>query len=107
MNYIRITYKLGKSGITNTHKRENTMTARISSAEWRGMLKEGKGIMQLGSGAYQGPFSFASRFESGEGTNPKELVGAAHTGCFSTFLSALLTKAGFTPSHTQGSRSGL
>jgi osmotically inducible protein OsmC len=73
------------------------MTVRTSSAEWRGTLKEGDGIMKLGSGAYQGPFSFASRFESGPGTNPEELIGAAHAGCFSMFLSGLLTKAGFTP----------
>ena len=53
--------------------------------------------MRLGSGAYEGPFTFASRFESGAGTNPEELIGAAHAGCFSMFLSALLTKAGFTP----------
>lgn len=53
--------------------------------------------MRLGSGAYEGPFTFASRFESGRGTNPEELIGAAHAGCFSMFLSALLTKAGFTP----------
>jgi lipoyl-dependent peroxiredoxin len=53
--------------------------------------------MRLGSGAYEGPFTFASRFESGPGTNPEELVAAAHAGCFSMFLSALLTKAGFTP----------
>jgi osmotically inducible protein OsmC len=73
------------------------MTVRISSAEWRGTLREGQGTMKLGSGAYQGPYSFASRFESGPGTNPEELIGAAHAGCFSMFLSALLTKAGFTP----------
>lgn len=53
--------------------------------------------MKLGSGAYEGPFTFASRFESGPGTNPEELIGAAHAGCFSMFLSALLTNAGFKP----------
>jgi osmotically inducible protein OsmC len=53
--------------------------------------------MKLGSGAYEGPFTFASRFESGRGTNPEELIGAAHAGCFSMFLAALLTNAGFTP----------
>jgi lipoyl-dependent peroxiredoxin len=73
------------------------MAVRQSSAEWKGTLKEGAGTMKLGSGAYQGPFTFASRFESGPGTNPEELIGAAHAGCFSMFLSALLTKAGFTP----------
>jgi osmotically inducible protein OsmC len=73
------------------------MAVRISSAEWKGTLKEGAGSMKLASGAYEGPFTFASRFESGKGTNPEELVGAAHAGCFSMFLSALLTDAGFKP----------
>lgn len=73
------------------------MTTRTSSAEWKGTLKEGAGTMTLGSGAYSGPFTFASRFESGPGTNPEELIAAAHAGCYSMFLSALLTKAGFTP----------
>jgi len=73
------------------------MAIRTSSAEWKGTLKEGAGTMKLGSGAYEGPFTFASRFESGKGTNPEELLGAAHAGCFSMFLSALLAKAGFVP----------
>jgi osmotically inducible protein OsmC len=73
------------------------MAVRTSSAEWKGTLKEGAGTMKLGSGAYEGPFTFASRFESGKGTNPEELLGAAHAGCFSMFLSALLTGAGFKP----------
>lgn len=73
------------------------MAVRTSSAEWKGSLKEGAGTTKLGSGAYQGPFTFASRFESGPGTNPEELIGAAHAGCFSMFLSGLLTNAGFTP----------
>ena len=73
------------------------MATRTSSAEWKGSLKEGAGTMKLGSGAYEGPFTFASRFETGPGTNPEELLGAAHAGCFSMFLSALLTTAGFTP----------
>jgi osmotically inducible protein OsmC len=73
------------------------MAIRTSSAEWKGTLREGAGTMKLGSGAYEGPFTFASRFESGKGTNPEELIGAAHAGCYSMFLSALLTKAGFTP----------
>jgi len=53
--------------------------------------------MTLGSGSYTGPFTFASRFEAGKGTNPEELLGAAHAGCYSMFLSALLTDAGFPP----------
>ena len=73
------------------------MAVRSSSAEWHGTLKDGAGTMKLGSGAYEGPFTFASRFESGPGTNPEELIGAAHAGCFSMFLAALLTGAGFTP----------
>ncbi len=72
------------------------MTTRKSSAQWKGTLKDGAGTMRLGSGAYEGPFTFASRFESGPGTNPEELIGAASAGCYSMFLSALLTKAGFT-----------
>ena len=75
------------------------MAIRISSAEWKGTLKEGAGTMKLGSGAYEGPFTFASRFESGPGTNPEELLGAAQAGCFSMFLSALLSKEGFNPSY--------
>lgn len=73
------------------------MTTRKSTAQWQGTLKEGSGTMSLGSGAYTGPFTFASRFESGQGTNPEELIAAAHAGCYSMFLSALLTKAGFKP----------
>jgi lipoyl-dependent peroxiredoxin len=73
------------------------MTTRTSSAEWKGNLKEGAGNMKLASGAYEGPFTYASRFESGKGTNPEELIGAAHAGCYSMFLSALLSGAGFTP----------
>lgn len=75
------------------------MAIRNASAEWKGTLKEGAGGMRLDSGAYEGPFSFASRFESGSGTNPEELIGAALAGCFSMFLSALLGKEGFTPDY--------
>jgi osmotically inducible protein OsmC len=73
------------------------MAIRTSSAEWKGTLKEGAGTMRLGSGAYEGPFTYASRFENGRGTNPEELVGAAHAGCFSMFLASLLAGAGFVP----------
>ncbi len=73
------------------------MAVRTSSAVWKGTLKEGSGTMKLASGAYEGPFTYASRFESGKGTNPEELIGAAHAGCFSMFLSALLSGAGFPP----------
>lgn len=73
------------------------MPIRNASAVWNGTLREGSGTMKLGSGAFEGAFSFGSRFEEAAGTNPEELIGAAHAGCFSMFLSALLTKAGFTP----------
>ncbi len=73
------------------------MTVRTSEAEWKGTLKEGAGIMRLGSGAFEGAYSFPSRFESGKGTNPEELIAAAHAGCFSMALSAGLGRAGFTP----------
>lgn len=73
------------------------MPVRTSSAEWKGTLKEGSGRMKVGSGAYEGPYTYASRFESGEGTNPEELIGAAHASCYSMFLAALLSKAGTPP----------
>jgi lipoyl-dependent peroxiredoxin len=73
------------------------MAVRNSEATWNGTLKDGNGTMRVGPGHYEGPFTFASRFESGKGTNPEELVGAAHAGCFSMFLSALLSKANYTP----------
>jgi osmotically inducible protein OsmC len=73
------------------------MAVRSAEAEWKGNLREGQGTMKLGSGAYEGRYSFASRFESGTGTNPEELIGAAHAGCFSMALSAGLGRAGFTP----------
>jgi lipoyl-dependent peroxiredoxin len=73
------------------------MAIRTSSAEWTGTLKDGAGTMKVGSGAYEGPYTYASRFASGQGTNPEELIGAAHAGCFSMFLAAVLTGAGFTP----------
>ena len=67
---------------------------RTAKAEWRGDLKAGKGSVKLGSGAFEGPYSFTSRFESGTGTNPEELLGAAHAGCFSMALAAGLAAAG-------------
>ncbi|MEP7358443.1 MAG: OsmC family peroxiredoxin, partial [Anaerolineales bacterium] len=73
------------------------MSVRTASAVWNGTLKEGQGTMKLGSGAFEGAFTFASRFEEGPGTNPEELVGAAQAGCFSMFLASLLTNAGFAP----------
>lgn len=73
------------------------MAVRNASAVWNGTLKEGDGTMRLGSGAFEGAFTFSSRFEEGPGTNPEELVGAAQAGCFSMFLASVLTEAGFPP----------
>ncbi len=73
------------------------MATRASTAVWEGNLKEGNGTMTVGSGAYKGPYSFASRFESAAGTNPEELITAAHAGCFSMALSAGLGKNGYAP----------
>ncbi len=73
------------------------MAVRKSEAEWKGDLLKGEGTMKLGSGAYEGSYSFPSRFENGKGTNPEELIAAAHAGCFSMAFSAGLGKAGFTP----------
>ena len=81
------------------------MAIRTASAVWKGTLKEGAGVMTLGSGAYEVAYTWASRFAEEKGSNPEELIGAAHAGCFSMFLSALLTQAGFTPTriHTTAS----
>lgn len=73
------------------------MPERTASATWNGTLKEGTGNMRLGGGAYEGEYSFRSRFEEGEGTNPEELIAAAHAGCFSMAFSAELGKAGHDP----------
>jgi lipoyl-dependent peroxiredoxin len=73
------------------------MPARTASAVWTGDLKSGKGTMRFGGGAFEGQYSFASRFEEGAGTNPEELAGAAHAGCFSMAFSNELSKAGFVP----------
>ncbi len=79
------------------------MATRTANAVWEGGLKDGKGKMKLGSGAYEGAYSFASRFENGAGTNPEELIAAAHAGCFSMALSAGLGKSGFSPKRIQTS----
>ena len=73
------------------------MAHRTSDAVWRGDLKSGKGQIRLGSGAFQGNYSYPSRFENGAGTNPEELIAAAHAGCFSMALAAALTQAGHPP----------
>lgn len=73
------------------------MPVRTSDAEWNGTLREGTGTMRFGGGAFEGPYNFGSRFEEGEGTNPEELIAAAHAGCYSMALSGDLGKAGHTP----------
>jgi osmotically inducible protein OsmC len=73
------------------------MPVRSADAVWEGDLKQGKGRVKLGSGAFEGQYSFSTRFEDGKGTNPEELIAAAHAGCYSMALSAGLGKAGFTP----------
>lgn len=70
--------------------------AATATARWEGSLDDGKGTMSTATGL-EGPYTKASRFADGDGTNPEELVGAAHAGCFSMFLSALLSKAGTPP----------
>jgi len=71
------------------------MPTRTASAVWNGSLQEGEGTMRMASGAYEGPYSFQSRFQEGDGTNPEELIAAAHAGCFSMALSADLGRAGY------------
>lgn len=73
------------------------MMKRTSTAVWQGSLKDGEGTMRVGGGAFEGPYSFSSRFESGAGTNPEELIAAAHAGCFSMALSHGLSQAGHPP----------
>ncbi|MER8412268.1 MULTISPECIES: OsmC family protein [unclassified Mesorhizobium] len=73
------------------------MTIREASAKWQGTLKEGSGRLRLGSGVFEGAYSFPSRFENGPGTNPEELIAAAHAGCFSMALSAILGNANHVP----------
>lgn len=73
------------------------MPIREANAVWQGSLKEGEGQMRFGSGVFEGNYSFGSRFEENVGTNPEELIGAAHAGCFSMALSAALNAAGHVP----------
>jgi lipoyl-dependent peroxiredoxin len=71
------------------------MPVRSAEATWNGGLREGNGTMRMASGAYEGQYSFSSRFEEGTGTNPEELIAAAHAGCFSMALSGALERAGY------------
>src|SRR5881628_3175004 len=83
-----------------------SMPTRKAEAEWKGNLAEGSGRLRVGSGAFDGPYSFKSRFEEGQSaTNPEELIGAAHAGCFTMALVAQLSRAGVTPKrvHTNAS----
>ena len=73
------------------------MPARTADAEWRGNLTEGKGNIKLGSGAFEGSYDWRSRSADGPGTNPEELIAAAHAGCFSMALSHMLAEAGHPP----------
>lgn len=73
------------------------MPVRSADARWEGTLQDGKGTMRMASGAWEGPYSFTSRFEEGTGTNPEELIAAAHAGCFSMALSGALGRAGHDP----------
>ncbi|MGE0022057.1 MAG: OsmC family peroxiredoxin [Hyphomicrobium sp.] len=75
------------------------MPTRKAHARWEGGLKEGKGTVDFGEGVFKGAYSFASRFEEGAGTNPEELLGAAHAACFAMALSLVLGQAGFRPDY--------
>jgi osmotically inducible protein OsmC len=77
------------------------MPERTSEAVWTGDLQTGKGTIKIGSGAWEGPYSFKSRFEDGAGTNPEELMAAAHAGCYSMALSSALTKNGTPPERVE------
>ena len=82
------------------------MATSTAEAVWTGGLKDGKGTVKTGSGAINGAYSFRTRFEGAQGaagTNPEELIGAAHAGCFSMALSAGLGKSGFTPTRIKTS----
>ncbi len=73
------------------------MSVRTSKAVWEGDLPSGNGTMTVGDGVYEGAYSFPSRFQEGDGTNPEELIAAAHAGCYSMALSHVLAEAGHTP----------
>jgi lipoyl-dependent peroxiredoxin len=77
------------------------MAVRTANAEWVGALQDGSGKMAFGSGAFEGQYSYASRFEEGTGTNPEELLGAAHAGCFSMAFANALATAGHDPQRVE------
>lgn len=88
---------VGKLSILCDMEGAELMPVRAAEAEWKGNLIEGKGQVKLGSGAFTGSYDWRSRSADGPGTNPEELIGAAHAGCYSMALSAQLSQAGFTP----------
>jgi osmotically inducible protein OsmC len=75
------------------------ITTRKAHARWDGSIKEGKGTIDFGSGAFKGAYSFTSRFEEGAGTNPEDLLAAAHASCFAMGLALILGNAGFKPDY--------
>ena len=77
------------------------MPVRNATAQWQGSVQDGGGTMRLGSGAYEGAYSFKSRMQDGTGTNPEELIAAAHAGCFSMALALELAQAGNEPESIQ------
>ena len=77
------------------------MITRTADANWAGDLKTGKGSLKLGSGAFEGPYSFSSRFEGTKDANPEELIGAAHAGCYTMALANSLSQAGHVPTSLQ------
>jgi osmotically inducible protein OsmC len=79
------------------------MATRSGSADWRGDLKGGSGSLSVGDGVFQGAYSFSSRFEEGEGTNPEELIAAAHASCFAMALSNILAEHGHPPESVRAS----
>jgi lipoyl-dependent peroxiredoxin len=85
------------SGRTTLLIQEDVMVVRMAEAEWQGSVQQGTGVMKLGSGAFEGRCSFGTRFGDEKGTNPEELIAAAHAGCFYMALALGLGQAGFTP----------
>ena len=81
------------------------MPTRKANATWEGDLQNGNGVMEFESGSYKGEYSFASRFEDGDGTNPEQLIGAAHAGCYAMALSNELAEAGYSPKKVDASAS--
>ncbi len=77
------------------------MKTSTANAVWEGNLMNGKGVMKMPNAGFEGPFTFTSRFQEGKGTNPEELIGAAHAGCFSMQFSGNLTSAGFPPTQVE------